>query len=77
MVGVCTHLGCSPKYYPEVEPKPWDASWAGGFFCPCHGSMFDMVGRVYKGVPAPTNLPVPPHFFDGSILTIGEDGGTA
>jgi Rieske Fe-S protein len=77
MVGVCTHLGCSPKYHPEVEPKPWDASWAGGFFCPCHGSMFDMVGRVYKGVPAPTNLPVPPHFFDGSILTIGEDGGTA
>ena len=77
MVGVCTHLGCSPKYHPEVEPKPWDASWAGGFFCPCHGSMFDIVGRVYKGVPAPTNLPVPPHFFDGSILTIGEDGGTA
>ena len=71
--GVCTHLGCSPKYYPEVEPKPWDSSWAGGFFCPCHGSMFDLVGRVYKGVPAPTNLTVPPHFFEGSILTIGED----
>ena len=77
IAGVCTHLGCSPKYHPEVEPKPWDASWAGGFFCPCHGSMFDMVGRVYKGVPAPTNLPVPPHFFEGSILTIGEDGGIA
>ncbi len=71
--GVCTHLGCSPKYYPEVEPKPWDSSWSGGFFCPCHGSMFDLVGRVYKGVPAPTNLTVPPHFFDGSILTIGEE----
>ena len=71
--GVCTHLGCSPKYYPEVEPKPWDSSWAGGFFCPCHGSMFDLVGRVYKGVPAPTNLTVPPHYFDGSILTIGEE----
>ena len=71
--GVCTHLGCSPKYYPEVEPKPWDSSWAGGFFCPCHGSMFDLVGRVYKGVPAPTNLTVPPHFFEGSILTIGEE----
>ena len=71
--GVCTHLGCSPNYYPEVEPKPWDSSWAGGFFCPCHGSMFDLVGRVYKGVPAPTNLTVPPHFFEGSILTIGEE----
>jgi len=71
--GVCTHLGCSPKYYPEVEPKPWDSSWSGGFFCPCHGSMFDLVGRVYKGVPAPTNLTVPPHFFEGSILTIGEE----
>ena len=70
--GVCTHLGCSPKYYPEVEPKPWDSSWEGGFFCPCHGSMFDLVGRVYKGVPAPTNLTVPPHFFEGSNLTIGE-----
>tara|TARA_Y100000748_G_scaffold268718_1_gene240420 strand:- start:467 stop:1336 length:870 start_codon:yes stop_codon:yes gene_type:complete len=71
--GVCTHLGCSPKYYPEIEPKPWDSSWEGGFFCPCHGSMFDLVGRVYKGVPAPTNLTVPPHFFEGSILTIGEE----
>ena len=71
--GVCTHLGCSPKYYPEVEPKPWDSSWSGGFFCPCHGSMFDLVGRVYKGVPAPSNLTVPPHFFEGSILTIGEE----
>ena len=71
--GVCTHLGCAPKYFPEIEPKPWDASWKGGFFCPCHGSMFDIVGRVFKGVPAPTNLLVPPHMFNGSILTIGED----
>ena len=71
--GVCTHLGCAPKYFPEIEPKPWDATWNGGFFCPCHGSMFDIVGRVFKGVPAPTNLIVPPHMFDGSILTIGED----
>ena len=71
--GICTHLGCSPKYHPEVEPKPWDSSWNGGFFCPCHGSMFDLVGRVYKGVPAPSNLTVPPHFFEGSILTIGEE----
>ena len=71
--GVCTHLGCSPKYYPEVEPKSWDADWQGGFFCPCHGSMFDLVGRVYKGVPAPTNLVVPPHNFSGNILTIGDE----
>ena len=70
--GVCTHLGCSPKYYPEVEPKPWDSSWAGGFFCPCHGSKFDLAGRVYKGVPAPTNLEVPPHTFEGDTLIIGE-----
>ena len=71
--GVCTHLGCAPKYFPEIEPKPWDATWKGGFFCPCHGSMFDLVGRVFKGVPAPTNLKVPPHNFKGNILTIGED----
>ena len=58
---------------PEVEPKPWDATWLGGFFCPCHGSMFDIVGRVFKGVPAPTNLKVPPHNFQGNTLTIGED----
>ena len=71
--GVCTHLGCAPKYFPEVEPKPWDATWTGGFFCPCHGSMFDIDGSDFKGVPAPTNLVVPPHMFEGSILTIGED----
>ena len=73
LAGVCTHLGCAPKYHPEVEPKPWDATWLGGFFCPCHGSMFDIVGRVFKGVPAPTNLKVPPHNFQGNTLTIGED----
>jgi ubiquinol-cytochrome c reductase iron-sulfur subunit len=77
IAGICTHLGCSPKYYPEIEPQPWDDTWVGGFFCPCHGSMFDIVGRVFKGVPAPTNLKVPPHYFDGNILTIGEDRGTA
>ena len=73
LAGVSTHLGCAPKYHPEVEPKPWDATWLGGFFCPCHGSMFDIVGRVFKGVPAPTNLKVPPHNFQGNTLTIGED----
>ena len=73
MSGVCTHLGCAPKYFPELEPKPWDATWSGGFFCPCHGSMFDIVGRVYKGVPAASNLLVPPHMFEGSFLTLVED----
>ena len=73
IAGVCTHLGCAPKFYPEIQPQPWDDTWIGGFFCPCHGSMFDIVGRVFKGVPASTNLIVPPHMFEGSILTIGED----
>ncbi len=70
MEGICTHLGCSPKYRPEVS-----ADFQGGFFCPCHGSKFDFAGRVYQGVPAPTNLTVPPYYFlsDGLVL-IGEDG---
>jgi len=73
--GVCTHLGCSPKFRP-VETKAADVGtdWEGGFFCPCHGSRFDLSGRVYKGVPAPTNLPVPPHrYADDKTLVIGED----
>ena len=70
--GVCTHLGCSPKFVPEVEPQAYDAKWQGGFFCPCHGSRFDLSGRVFSGVPAPSNLKVPPHRVDGNILTIGE-----
>ena len=70
--GVCTHLGCSPKFTPEVEPQAYDANWQGGFFCPCHGSRFDLSGRVFAGVPAPSNMKVPPHRVDGSILTIGE-----
>ena len=78
MVGICTHLGCSPSYRPEVAPADLGGSWKGGFFCPCHGSRFDMAGRVYKGVPAPTNLDVPPHFYmtDTRIL-VGADGGQA
>ena len=70
MEGICTHLGCSPTYQREIT-----ADFQGGFFCPCHGSRFDFAGRVYQGVPAPTNLPIPPHYFinDGLIL-IGEDG---
>ena len=75
LVGVCTHLGCSPKYYPETGSVAFDSDWQGGFFCPCHGSKFDMVGRVYAGVPAPTNMDVPPHYFPkDNILVIGLDG---
>ena len=70
--GVCTHLSCAPKYHPEIEPKAWDQEWLGGFFCPCHGSKFDLAGRVYKGVPAPINLEIPPHTFSGDTLIIGE-----
>lgn len=73
-VGICTHLGCSPKYYGEVEPEPFDPDWQGGFFCPCHGSRFDLAGRVVKGVPAPDNLPVPPYtFLSDTVVVIGED----
>lgn len=71
--GVCTHLGCAPKYVPEIQPQTYDANWQGGFFCPCHGSKFDLAGRVYKGVPAPSNLKVPPHKIEGPIITIGEE----
>jgi len=71
--GICTHLGCVPLYKPEVGAL--DATWHGGFFCPCHGSKYDMAGRVYKGVPAPTNLPVPPYYFaKDTIVVIGEEG---
>ena len=59
-LGVCTHLGCSPTYRPEVAPADLGPEWLGGFFCPCHGSSFDLAGRVYKGVPAPRNLDIPP-----------------
>lgn len=77
-VGLCTHLGCSPKYHGEVKPEPFDENWQGGFFCPCHGSRFDMAGRVVKGVPAPDNLPVPPYrFVSDSVIVIGEDEETA
>lgn len=71
--GVCTHLGCAPQYRPNVEPQPYNENWLGGFFCPCHGSQFDMSGRVYRGMPAPTNLVVPPYLIEGSVVTIGEE----
>ena len=74
LVGLCTHLGCSPKFYPNAEPQPFDANWLGGYFCPCHGSKFDLAGRVYSGVPAPTNMIVPPHsFVDDDTIVLGVD----
>lgn len=71
--GVCTHLGCAPNYRPDVGAADLGgANWYGGFFCPCHGSLYDLSGRVYSGVPAPTNLPIPDYNVDGTILTVGE-----
>ncbi len=73
--GSCTHLGCAPLEDFEVRPAE---SWNGGFFCPCHGSKFDLAGRVYKGVPAPTNLRIPPHrFVRDDLILIGQDTGAA
>lgn len=78
LVGICTHLGCSPTYRPEEGPADLGSDWKGGFFCPCHGSKFDMAGRVYAGVPAPTNLVVPPYkFLSDSRIIIGVDQGEA
>ena len=78
LVGLCTHLSCSPKFRPAIQPEVYDEEWIGGFFCPCHGSKFDLAGRVYTGVPAPSNLEVPPHFYESdSVIVIGEDEGTA
>jgi ubiquinol-cytochrome c reductase iron-sulfur subunit len=76
--GVCTHLGCAPIPRFEVAPADLGADWVGGFYCPCHGSKFDLSGRVFSGVPAPTNLTVPPYTFlnDGTLL-IGSETGTA
>jgi ubiquinol-cytochrome c reductase iron-sulfur subunit len=77
-VGICTHLGCSPVYRPEVAPADLGPEWKGGFFCPCHGSLFDLAGRVYKGVPAPSNLIIPPHrYVSETRIKIGQDGETA
>ncbi|MGP9517498.1 MULTISPECIES: ubiquinol-cytochrome c reductase iron-sulfur subunit [unclassified Psychrobacter] len=71
--GVCTHLGCAPNYRPDVGAVDLGGNdWYGGFFCPCHGSKYDLAGRVYSGVPAPLNLPVPEYGMDDTILTVGE-----
>lgn len=79
VVGLCTHLGCAPKFRPEVGAADLGGDeWFGGFFCPCHGSKFDLSGRVYAGVPASANLDVPPYSFEGdNILVIGVDAETA
>lgn len=78
LVGICTHLGCSPSFRPEVAPADLGPDWKGGFFCPCHGSTFDLAGRVYRGVPAPTNLVVPPHrYVSDTVILVGEDEGVA
>jgi ubiquinol-cytochrome c reductase iron-sulfur subunit len=75
LVAVCTHLGCVPTYRPEPGGGGLGPSWPGGFFCPCHGSKFDFAGRVYKNVPAPSNLEVPPHrYIDAAVVLIGDDG---
>jgi ubiquinol-cytochrome c reductase iron-sulfur subunit len=77
--GLCTHLGCAPKYRPEVGAADLGGeAWKGGFFCPCHGSKFDLSGRVYSGVPASANLVVPPYSFEGeNVLVIGVDSEAA
>ena len=78
LVGLCTHLGCSPTMVKPSDAHSLGDDWKGGFYCPCHGSKFDFAGRVYKSVPAPTNLEVPPHHFLGdSGLVIGDDGEQA
>lgn len=80
VLGICTHLGCSPVYVRkgEGEAHQLGAGWQGGFFCPCHGSRFDLAGRVYKGVPAPANLVVPPHqYLSDTKVLIGDDSGVA
>lgn len=81
MEGVCTHLGCAPKFLPDLN-NPFAGSlgndWKGGFFCPCHGSFYDLSGRVYKSMPAPTNLPIPPYKFESdTVILIGQDGSNA
>ncbi|WP_111414265.1 ubiquinol-cytochrome c reductase iron-sulfur subunit [Billgrantia lactosivorans] len=75
LIGICTHLGCSPLFRPEPDAEGVGTDdWPGGFFCPCHGSRFDLAGRVFRNVPAPTNLEVPPYRFDGDdVIVVGED----
>lgn len=74
LVGICTHLGCIPMFEPQPSPTQPAANWPGGYFCPCHGSKYDLAGRVFRGVPAPYNLPVPPYrFLTDTRIRIGEN----
>jgi ubiquinol-cytochrome c reductase iron-sulfur subunit len=74
LVGICTHLGCIPMFYPDASATTPVSNWPGGYFCPCHGSKYDPAGRVFSGVPAPYNLPVPPHnFVNDTTLRVGEN----
>jgi ubiquinol-cytochrome c reductase iron-sulfur subunit len=74
LVGICTHLGCIPLFYPNASATQPVANWPGGYFCPCHGSKYDAAGRVFSGVPAPYNLPVPPyHFTNDTTIRVGEN----
>jgi ubiquinol-cytochrome c reductase iron-sulfur subunit len=78
LVGICTHLGCSPTFRPDMAPADLGPDWKGGFFCPCHGSKFDLAGRVFQGVPAPLNLVVPPYrYLSDTVLLIGAAEGAA
>jgi ubiquinol-cytochrome c reductase iron-sulfur subunit len=78
VVGICTHLGCSPSYRSEVAPADLGPDWVGGWFCPCHGSRFDLAARVFNGSPAPTNLVIPPHkYLSDTRVLIGDDQGAA
>ena len=78
LVGLCPHLFCSPTPHIELRPQPFDEQWRGGFFCPCHGSRFDLAGRVYSGSPSSRNMQVPPYSYEGeNVLVIGVDGETA
>jgi ubiquinol-cytochrome c reductase iron-sulfur subunit len=74
LVGICTHLGCSPQSKPAEDKAEMGADWTGGFLCPCHGSKFDLAGRVYKGAPAPVNLEVPKYaYLSDTRILIGDD----
>jgi len=78
LVGICTHLGCIPLFYPTASATTPVANWLGGYFCPCHGSKYDPAGRVFSGVPAPYNLPVPPYrFVNEKTLRVGENDSSA
>jgi ubiquinol-cytochrome c reductase iron-sulfur subunit len=75
VTAVCTHLGCIPVYRPEPGAADLGPQWPGGFYCPCHGSLYDLAGRVFRNVPAPLNLEVPPYAFQGTQVVIGAERG--